>query len=140
MAVCVKIKGKKRQICAGDLDRLITLENRAIQPPESGSVDYTELFSPKDTSGGEQPSPDGEIWAMIETAHGSTVFDGTSPERVIDHKINIRYIEGVTSETWVLADGVRFDIVSVEDLDFRHEWLRLNCTLRGTDQNSNNAI
>lgn len=136
MAVCVNIRGKRRAICIGDLDRLITLENRAIQSPRDG-VDYTELFTDKPIV--DSPLSPGDVWSMIETVSGKTVFDSTNIERVYSHKFYIRWIPDVTSETWILFDGERYNILSVEDLDARKEFLLLKATARGISVNSNNA-
>lgn len=136
MAVCVNIRGKRRAICIGDLDRLITLKNRAITPPTDG-VDYTELFSDKPVE--NSPLSPGDVWSMIETVNGATVFDATNTERVYSHKFYIRWIPEVTAETWILFDGELYDIISVEDLDQRKEWLLLRATIRGISSNSNNA-
>ena len=76
---------------------------------------------------------------MIESMNGETIFDGTNTERVVTHRIYIRYLPGVTAEAWILFDGVRYNILDVEDLDARKEWLRLRCTIRGVDTNSVNA-
>lgn len=136
MAVCVNIRGRRRAICIGDLDRMIILENRAIQSPKDG-VDYTELFTDKPID--DSPLSPGEVWSMIETSSGATVFDGTNIERVYTHRFYIRWIPDVTSETWILFDGDRYEIINVEDLDARREFLLLKATLRGTSLNSNNA-
>jgi len=136
MATCVKIKGKRRKVCIGDLDRLVRLENRAITPPENG-IDYTETFTKKQISG--SPIPPGDVWAMIESVSGETVFDSTNIERDVTHRIYIRFDEGVTAQTWILFEGTRFNILDVEDLDLRHEFLLLRCTVRGTSAKSNNA-
>ncbi len=136
MATCVTIRGKRRSICAGDLDRMITLENRAIQAPTDG-VDYTELFTEKPVDASIL-SP-GDVWSMVETVSGATVFDGTNIERVYTHRFYIRWIAGVTAQTWILFDGDRYEIINVEDLDARREFLLLKATIRGTSLNSNNA-
>jgi len=136
VATCDKIKGKRRKVCIGDLDRLVKLENRSITAPSDG-VDYTETFTNKQISG--SPIPSGEVWAMIESVSGETVFDATNIERDVTHRIYIRFISGITASTWILFEGIRFNILDVEDLDFRHEFQLLRCTIRGTSSRSNNA-
>ena len=119
MSVCVKINGKKRTLCAGALDRVITLENRAITVTPN-NVDFVETFS----------APV-EVAAAIETSRGSTLFDGVNVEQVITHKFYIRYDSSVTAETWILFESKRYDIVDVENLEERSQWMLLRCNQKG---------
>lgn len=137
MAICQNIRSKRRKVCIGDLDRVITLENRSIQPP-TDATDYTILFT-DETAGGQLPSA--EIFALIETVTGEEIFDGHNIGTPITHHIYIPYIEGVTPETWVkLENGERLDIADVENLDERNEFYKLRCTLTGDQSKSNNSI
>jgi len=124
MPRCIKLKRRKRQVCLGDLSTLITLQDRAITPPESG-VDASETFT--------DACPD--VWAKLETGRGQTIFDDTDTEQDVTHVFTIRFIKGITSETWVKFNNQRFDILNVEDLEERNEWLILRCTNRGTKDN-----
>lgn len=117
MSICVKIKKKSRKICTGDLRDRITLQNRSIQPEE---IDFTEDFT-----------NDIEVWAMIETARGLDSFDGVTLANIVTHKIYIRFLAGVTEETWILFDERRFDIMDVENLDERKTFMLLRCKERG---------
>ncbi len=127
MPTCVKIRRKKRQPCIGDMDELITLQGRTLAPPTSG-VDATEEFADTD--------PD--VWALVETVSGETLFDNTGTERDVTHNFLVNFIAGVTSETWVLFNNDRLEILSVEDLDERHEFLLLKATNRGIETNEAN--
>lgn len=127
MPTCVKIRRKKRQPCIGDMDELITLQGRTLTPPTSG-VDATEEFA--DTN------PD--VWALVETTSGETLFDNTGTERDVTHKIVINFISGVTAQSWVLFNNDRLDILTVEDLEERHEFLILRASNRGVDTNEAN--
>lgn len=151
MATCQKIRAKRRKICIADLDRLITLQNRAIKPPTKG-VDYTLEFEAADAVSGDENAfdegftngfaggfQDGQVFAMIESVSGEEYFDEHNTATNVTHNIYIRFNEDVTAETWILYEGVRFDILDVEDLDFRHEWQKLRCNNRGVASRSNNA-
>lgn len=128
MAICVRLSRKKRKPCIGDLDTEIVLQNRVITPLTT-SVDFQETFSTNAT-----------VWAMINTTRGKTAFDSSNVERDISHEFTIRFVSNITAETWVLFDGKRLDIVDVEDLEERHEWLVLRCAERGaTTQAVNDA-
>lgn len=118
MTICIHVSGKRRVVCAGDLNKRITLQGRSITPPIFGSADFTETFA----AGNER-------WAAINTIAGKTIFDGMNQKDVaLTHEIFIRYDATVTAETWILYNGRRFDIAAVEDMEERHEWMRLLCT------------
>lgn len=127
MPRCVNAKRRKKQVCTGDLDTLITLQSRNITPPTSG-VDATETFA--DTNA--------DIWSMMETGKGSVFFDDTNIERTITHEFSIVYIAGLTAESWVLFESRYFDILMIEDYDERHEYQLLRCNERGTTSNQAN--
>ena len=120
MPKCSKIRKKKRQICVGDLRDSITIQNRSITPPLSG-VDFTETFD------GDRPIP-----AMVNTVSGKTFFDGVNTETPITHKVGFRYDETITAESWILLkDNRRLDILNLENLDERDEWMMATCVDRG---------
>jgi SPP1 family predicted phage head-tail adaptor len=122
VATCKYRVRRDEKICAGDLDRQIVIQMRSITPPTADGIDYDEAFVVKQS-----------FWAMIETASGETVFDEANVERVVTHKFYIRYLEGLTFESWVLYNGKRYQIVDVQDLGERHQFYRLRCTLRGSE-------
>jgi len=136
MAICEKIRSKRRKVCIADLDRQISVQNRAIATPTT-SQDYTEVFSAgSDTSSG---LTSGDVWAMIQTLSGATVFDTTNTERAVTHKITTRFLSGVTAESWVLFESNRYDVVTVENLDERSEFMVMRCVFRGASSSSVNA-
>lgn len=122
MPKCIKIQRKKRQICIGDMDEEIVLQDRAIGEPLFGSVDFGEDFTTNAT-----------VWAAIETVDGKTFFDGVNTETDITHYFYIRFDASVTAETWILWDSRRFDILKPEVYDGRKEFMRLSCAERGAD-------
>jgi len=128
MPKCVKLRRKKRQPCLGDLDTEITLQDRTITPPTI-TVDFSETFT-----------ENAIVWAKMDTVRGKTAFDESEIERDITHEFTIRFLTGVDAETWILFESQRLDIVDVEDLEERHEWLVLRCAKRGpTTQAVNDA-
>lgn len=120
MAICKRKQRSLRSVCIGSLNTLITLQNRAIVPPIGDSVDYDESFTTNDTA-----------WAMVETVRGETVFDGTNTERDVTHKFSIRFISGITAETWVELDDIKYDILDTESLDENGQFLVLRAAMRG---------
>lgn len=127
MPRCQFIRRKNRKVCLGDLDNVITLENRAIQAPDFDTVDFDEEFT----------APNPPVSAMIQTVSGKTFFDGVSTEQDVTHWIYINFDATVTAETWVkLTDGRRLDILRVENLDERSQYQLLHCTDRGDKEAS----
>ena len=122
MSKCKNIRRPKRQICIGDLDELITLQDRDISSPIFGGVDFDEDFS-----------ADNQVWALLSTVKGGTIFDGVEDDGKLTHEIYIVYDVNVTAETWILLGDParRLDILDVEDLDERHEYMLLSCAERG---------
>jgi SPP1 family predicted phage head-tail adaptor len=128
MPLCSKIRKKKRQYCIGDLRDEIILQDRSITPPFNG-VGFSETFTDQIT-----------ILSAINTVKGKVYFDGVGTETPITHEIGFRFIDGITAETWILYDGRRLDILNVEDLDERHEWLLAQCTDRGLENKQASQI
>ena len=126
MAKCQKIQSIHRKVCIGDMRDEIILQDRAITSVIS-SADFDETFTTADT-----------VFAMVKTVKGDTVFDGTDTEVDISHHFYIRFIDDITAETWISFLDNRFDILDVEDLDSRQEFLLLRATDRGTDANRAN--
>lgn len=122
MTACEHVLGARRVVCAGDLNKRITLQGRSITAPVAGSPDFTETFA----AGTER-------WAAIKTVAGKTFFDGVNQrDREVTHQFVIRYDSSVTAETWISYNSRRFDIMAVEDLDERHEFMMLWCTDKAT--------
>jgi SPP1 family predicted phage head-tail adaptor len=117
---CETVIIKKRKVCAGDMNQLITLKTRAMTG-DFDDVDFLELFT-----------NDGNVWAAIQTtSSGEVIFDSVGTETLVTHKIYINYIEGLTQEVWIEFGGNNYDILSVENLDERNEFMKLNCVIRG---------
>lgn len=124
MPKCSYIKRKKRKLCIGDMDKIVTIQDRNIGEPFFSSVDFDEAFS-----------NNGTVWASVKTVSGNTFFDGANTETNITHEFGIRYDSSVSSETWIEWDGRRFDILDAQDLEERKEWMILVCAERGTKKN-----
>ncbi len=127
MPKCIKLQRKKRLPCVGDLNTEITLQDRAITPPTT-TVDFSETFT-----------ENAVVWAMMNTVRGKTAFDGAGVEKDISHEFTIRWLTGVDSETWILFENERYDIIDTEDLEERHEWLVLRCAKLGTTAQAVNS-
>ena len=120
MAICQKIRIKKRQFCVGDLRERITLQDRDIQPP--GDINFTESFTAPLI-----------VSAAVKTLSGVEIFDNTNIVRIATHDFIIRFQFGITQEKWILWRNERYDILVVENLEGRNQWLKLRSAVRGAD-------
>jgi SPP1 family predicted phage head-tail adaptor len=100
----------------------IILQTRSIQGVTTSDVNFDETFTNSAT-----------VSALVETVAGVTVFDSTNTEIAISHRMHVRFDATITAETWVEIDNDKYDIVTVENLDRRSEFMRLNCVIRGLE-------
>ena len=135
MPLCKKIKGQKRQICIGDMNELITLQIRDIKPP--GTLDASNQFY---FTEGFSNTANPIVYAMVKTVKGRATFDSTGIERVVTHEVGLYFDAEITTEIWILFEGERLDIINVENLDNRNEFMLLDCTDRGLSSNFNNDL
>lgn len=115
------VRRPRRKICIGDLNTRICLQKRTLTEPTFGQTEFGHDFE------GE------EVWAKVVTTNGKTFFDGVNADINVTHEITIRYDSDVSASTWVeLQNRTRLDVVDVEDLEERNEYLLLRCTDRGS--------
>lgn len=119
MAKCQRIRRKKRRICVGDMNERITINDRDWEPQDDAPTGKIVLSNPI------------EVWSMVATLIGTTTFDEVNDEQVATHDFFIRYMAGVTAEKWVTFRDRVYDILRVEELDGRRDFIRLRCNERG---------
>lgn len=98
----------------------VKLHIRAIEEPGFDETNFTEQYSGTKI-----------VWANIKTVSGKTFFTDVNVDVRLTHEIVIRYDEDINAETWIEYNGRNLKIVDTEDLDERHDFLRLKCTDRG---------
>lgn len=123
MARCIKVQRRRKQIYVGQMNEQIKLQDRAITTPVDDGVDYGEEFT-----------NDNVVWAWMQTVRGRTEFDSTNIERVVTHEVAIRFVEGITAETWYEFKGEMYDIINVENIDERDEFLMFDAMVRGNKE------
>ncbi len=114
------LKRPNRMPCLGDLRARAILHVRSMRVPDFESVDFDEDFAGI------------EVWASIKSTVGKVQFTDVGIDTAITHKFVIRYRDDVSAETYVEFERRRFNVVSVEDLEERHEFLSLNCREHGS--------
>ncbi len=117
---CRAVKLKSRRVCIGNLNKRIKIQTRALTSNNTGSIETIETFT--DVV---------EVWAAIETTRGSQLWDGVEVSNPFTHKIYIRYRDDIDYEKWVEYEDEKYDIVDVENLEQKNEWLLLMCTRKG---------
>lgn len=130
MSDCVRLRSKTTSICAGSLNKAVSLKVRSITPAPGGSVDYTEtMVTLADT------------YAMIETPNAHKIFDGVSPVgSPISHVFYIRYRSDVTNETFILFDSVYYDILQITNLNAENRYLKLDTTRSGPSSSNASVV
>jgi hypothetical protein len=104
-----------------DVGQEAELQTRNLKAPEQNEVDSRIEFT---------------TFAIIrkmafDTEAGKTTFDGVDREQVFSDTAFIEYIPNVTAELFVLFQGKRFRIISVEDIGEIHGILSLKLTELG---------
>lgn len=119
----VNVKKRTRKVCVGDLNHLIKILPRDLVEPKFMETDFGEDFAGH-----------WEVLAKVVTTKGATVFNGVNTDVNVTHEVYIRFDADVTAEAWVdLDDGTRLNVVFIDDLDERHEWMKLICSERGAN-------
>ena len=129
MAKCQKIQRKKRSACVGDLRDEVILWDRDIKAPVFGSAEQTQTYSNNQT-----------VWASVNTVRGKEIFNGTQLVGVKTHNILIRFDDSreITEENVVEFKGNYYDVLEVQNLEERDEWLELSCGVLGDKTQENN--
>lgn len=127
MPVCEKITGKKRLVCAGEMNRLITIFDKDIQGKAIDNWDY-------------KLTPFAEVFAMIQTTKGNEILGGLERPTygsnvesvgIQNSYFYIRYLDGIQSHFTILYNENFYKILEIENLDDRNEFLLIRCAKRG---------
>jgi SPP1 family predicted phage head-tail adaptor len=106
----------------------VNLNGRTINPGELRTRIALQQRSVTQNAGGFQVeawATATEVWARWENVHGSEVWAAQSTRAVQPATVLIRYRADV-DETWrVLRAGLAFEIVSLDDIQNRHEYIEL---------------
>jgi len=108
--------------CLGDMIHRIDIYDRTIKAPTDDTGNYSLSFKKKIT-----------VWGSIESVGGIVVFDSVNIERVVSHRLMIRYLPFLTQEHWIWYDSKYYDIVQIENLNEEKRYQILYCSVRGAD-------
>jgi SPP1 family predicted phage head-tail adaptor len=114
----------KTQVCSGDLRNLIEIQTRRITAPDNpldvDTVDASETFNTIYTTR-----------AAISTPKGYKTFDEVGTTTQITHYFFVRYLNDISTDNWILFEGLLYRILQVTDFESRKIFMRLDTTLRG---------
>lgn len=68
-----------------------------------------------------------EVWAAVEALSGQLYFQARQTAEQSDHRITIRWRQGIEPGMVVRHDGQEFTIQAVLDRDGKRQWLELIC-------------
>jgi SPP1 family predicted phage head-tail adaptor len=112
---------RRRVVALGDLNEKISIQTRNQQSQfESTTGAAQEVFTTVATP-----------WALVETYRGQNFFDSIEQGLNPTHVFYIRNRPMTDEEAWLLYRDSRFDILDVENLDERSEFLKLTCRATG---------
>lgn len=122
MPDCIKLKRKKEQACIASMNHRVNIFFRAIQPITKDGVDFDEKFINERT-----------VWASLETRHGVEFFDDNNILQRTTHRFIMRFLPAVTFEDFIVFKGVRYRVITSENLEEADTFYRLDCVVRGID-------
>ena len=116
----------KRKLCAGSLRARVGLYTRTLTSPAFDSQDNRQEYTLVAT-----------LPAAVQTTNGIDIFDGVERSGVDGVPTTatvlffVRYRTDVTAENFLQYDGVNYQILRVEGVDLRREWLKIFAAPRG---------
>lgn len=126
MTKCKNISPPKRKVCVGSLRSMVGLYIRNIKSPAFNSQDNQQEYTLVET-----------LPAAVQTINGIDIFDDVEKSgsdgipAVATILFFVRYRTDVTAENFLQYDGVNYQILRVEPLDLRREYLKIFAASRG---------
>jgi SPP1 family predicted phage head-tail adaptor len=102
------------------MNQLIKIHDRTLTPPATDDTNFTEVLSNEN-----------EVWAAVKTSTGIEVFSGTNLIGIATHFFYIRFITGLTSESWVEFKDSYYRILDIQNYQEADEFMVLRCVVRG---------
>ena len=116
----------KRKLCTGSLRSQVELYLRTLTPPAFSSQDNRQVYTLIDT-----------IPAAVQTINGIDIFDGVEKSGTDGIPATatvlffVRFRMDITAENFLQHDGVNYQILRVEPIDLRGEFLKIFAASRG---------
>lgn len=136
MVKCVTKQGTKTKICAGDLNRPITILRLKQTASGNESTDYDIDFEKV-----------ADIWAMLDDSGNSvSKFEGTAIDPSITHFFYIRFIPNVDTRCTIRLKNLHnneykyFRVKAVKNIEELSGFLRIDCNERGKSTQESNFV
>lgn len=113
-------RARRRKVPIGDMRTPVIIHKAEIMAPNVG-VDFGRKITPV-----VEP-----WWCKVTTVTGVYMFDSSNVEQIITHDFQGRFHPDVDRDMVIEQGGEYYKIISAEDMEERHEFLRLRCTVRG---------
>lgn len=113
-------RARLRKVPVGDMRTPVIIHQAEILAPTAGVDMGRSLTSVIDP-----------WFCKVTTPTGVYAFDSSNIEQIITHDFQGRYQSGIDRDMVIEYENEYYIIISVEDFEQRHEFLRLRCTIRG---------
>lgn len=117
---CKVIKPDTFKVCIGSMNTQIKIFDRTLTAPATDDTNFDEVLSNEI-----------EVWAAVKTSSGIEVFDGTNLIGIATHFFYIRFITGLTSESWIEYKSSYYRILDIQNYQEADEFMILRCVIRG---------
>jgi SPP1 family predicted phage head-tail adaptor len=110
----------------------MNLNGRPINPGELRTPITIQVSTIVEDAGGAQKpewSDLADVFAKWTNVHGQEVWASQSVQAQKPATVLIRYLAGVDTQSSILKDGERYQVVSVDDMQDRHEYMELKVKL-----------
>lgn len=69
------------------------------------------------------------VWAKWVNVHGSEVWAASTVNAMRAATVTIRYLAGIDETCVIVLDGENYEIISMDDIQQRHEYIELKVQL-----------
>lgn len=104
----------------------IDIQTRSTLGVKPGSVNPEQSFVTKHAA----------VNAIVQTPKGKATFDDVGLDTTVTHKFCIAWLDGITSEDWILFKGKRYDILNDMNCCEKDKVITMFCALTGEGEAS----
>lgn len=77
-----------------------------------------------------------DVLAIVKTPKGKSTFDDVGLDSTATHQFCISWLDGITSEDWIVLKGQRYDILTDMNCCEKDKVITMFCRLRGEGEAS----
>lgn len=106
--------------------QLIDIQSRATVGATFGNSNPEQSFTTKHAA----------VKSIVQTPKGKATFDDVGLGDVVTHKFCIAWVDGITSEDWIVFKSKRYDILNDMNCCEKDSVITMFCRLRGEGEAS----